>query len=154
MKWVRRRKTNTMWYHLYVESKILHKWTYLRKRNRLKDIENRLLVAKGEGEGMDWKFGVNKGKLLYSRLINNKDLLHSAGNYIQYPMVNHNGKEFLKKNVKKKWEWRRGSSHSQYEMTLSTDQYSPPSWRSGEQNRLLEADPTLVQYLFCGHKCN
>ena len=51
---------------------------------------------------MDWKFGVNKGKLLYSRLINNKDLLHSAGNYIQYPMVNHNGKEFLKKNVKKK----------------------------------------------------
>ena len=23
----------------------------------------------------------------------NKDLLHSTGNYIQYPMINHNGKE-------------------------------------------------------------
>ena len=26
-------------------------------------------------------------------------LLHSTGNYIQYPVINHNGKEFKKKNV-------------------------------------------------------
>ena len=32
-------KINTIWYHLYVESKIWHKWTYLWKRNRLTDIE-------------------------------------------------------------------------------------------------------------------
>ena len=37
--------------HLYVESKIWHKWTYLYNRNRLTDIENRLGVAEGEGEG-------------------------------------------------------------------------------------------------------
>ena len=41
--------------HLYVASI----WTYPQNRNRLKDIENRLVVAKGEGEGsgMDGEFG-------------------------------------------------------------------------------------------------
>ena len=42
-------KTNTIWYQLYVESKIWHKWTYLWNRNRLIDIENKLTVTKGEG---------------------------------------------------------------------------------------------------------
>ena len=28
------------------------KWTYLQNRNKLMDIENRLAVAKGEGEGV------------------------------------------------------------------------------------------------------
>ena len=31
--------------------------------------------------------------------INNKVLLYSTENYIQYPMANHNGKEYFKKNV-------------------------------------------------------
>ena len=31
----------------YVESKISHKWTCLRNRNRLRDIENKLMVTKG-----------------------------------------------------------------------------------------------------------
>ena len=49
-----KRKTNTIRYHLCVESKIWHKRTYLRNRNRLTDIENRLVVAKGEeGWGRD-----------------------------------------------------------------------------------------------------
>ena len=30
--------------------------------------------------------------------INNKVLLNSTGNYIQYPVINHNGKEY-KKNI-------------------------------------------------------
>ena len=34
-----------------MESKIRHKGTYLRNINRLTDIENRLVVAKGEGTG-------------------------------------------------------------------------------------------------------
>ena len=34
-KKVQKRKTNTMWYHLYVESKIWHKSTYLWNRDRL-----------------------------------------------------------------------------------------------------------------------
>ena len=33
-------------YHLYAESKIWYKWTYLQNRNRFSDIENRLVVTK------------------------------------------------------------------------------------------------------------
>ena len=33
-------------------------------------------------------------KLLYIEWINNKVLLYSTGNYIQYPMINHNEKEY------------------------------------------------------------
>ena len=45
------------------------------------------------------EFGLSRGKLLYIEWINNKILLYSTGNYIQYPMINHNGKEHQKKNV-------------------------------------------------------
>ena len=60
--------------------------------------ENRLVVAKGEGVGggMDWEFGISRCKLLYIEWINNKVLLCSTGNYIQYPVINHNGKEYKK----------------------------------------------------------
>ena len=43
-----------IWYHSYVESKKWYKWTYLQNRNRLTDIENKLMVTKGEsGAGRD-----------------------------------------------------------------------------------------------------
>ena len=45
------------------------------------------------GGGMDWEFGIRRCKLLYTEWINNKVLLYSTGNYIQYPMMNHNGKQ-------------------------------------------------------------
>ena len=47
---------------------------------------------------MEWEFGVSRCKLLYIEWINNKILLYSTGNYIQYPMINHNGKEYEKLN--------------------------------------------------------
>ena len=37
--------------------------------------------------------------LLYIGWINSKVLLYSTGNYIQYPVINHNGKEYFFKNV-------------------------------------------------------
>ena len=43
---------------------------------------------------MNWEFGSSVGKLLYIELINNKVLWYSTGNYIQYPVINHNGKEY------------------------------------------------------------
>ena len=63
------------------------------------DIENRLVVAKGEGGGggMDWEFGISRHKLLYIKWIN-KVLLYSTGNHIQYPVINHMEKN-MKKNV-------------------------------------------------------
>ena len=56
-------------------------------------MENRLVVAKGGG-GMEWEFAVSRCKLLYIGLINNKVLLYSTGNYIQYPVINRNGEEY------------------------------------------------------------
>ena len=47
---------HTVWYHLHVESKKLYKWTDLQNRNRFTDIENNIMVTKGE-EGRD-KLGV------------------------------------------------------------------------------------------------
>ena len=37
-----------------MESRIGCERTYLQNRNRLTDIEKRLIVAKGEGEGVEW----------------------------------------------------------------------------------------------------
>ena len=45
-------------YHLYVESKIRYKWTYLQDRNRLIDIENKFMVTKGEERWGRDKLGV------------------------------------------------------------------------------------------------
>ena len=81
----------------------LKQWTKERKVSaRLTDIENRLVVAKGEGGrgGMDREFGISRGKLLYIEWINNKVLLYSTGNYyIQYPVINCSGKEYEKECI-------------------------------------------------------
>ena len=80
-------------------------WSFGKKRccnkNRLTDIEDRLVVAKGGlgRGGKDWEFGISRGKLLYIGRINNKVLLYSTGNYIQYPGINHNGKEYEKEYI-------------------------------------------------------
>ena len=44
-KWSKSEK-NTIWYHLYIESKIWHKWTYVQNRKKLTDMHNRLMTAK------------------------------------------------------------------------------------------------------------
>ena len=85
---VRKKRTNTTWYHLYVKSKIWHKWSHVQNRNRLTDIEDRFVTAKefGAGGEMDWVFGISRCKLLHIKYqhINNKILLFSTWNYIQY----------------------------------------------------------------------
>ena len=50
---------------------------------RLIDAENRFV---------DWESGISRCKLLYIRQIN-KALLYRTGDCVQYPMINHNGKE-------------------------------------------------------------
>ena len=52
----------------------------LSTENKLMDMENRLVVAKGGGgagggSGMDWKFGVNRYKLLHLEWISYDILL-------------------------------------------------------------------------------
>ena len=43
--------------------------------------------------------GVNRCKLVYSEWINNKVLLYSTGEYIQYPVLNHNGRQYKKECI-------------------------------------------------------
>ena len=47
------------------------------------------MVAKGEegGRGVDWESGVGK-HYVYSKI-----LMYGRQNYIQYPVINHNGRE-------------------------------------------------------------
>ena len=52
------------------------------------------MVAQRVGGRIDWEFGISRCKLLLIKWINYKVLQHSTGNYIQYPVINHNGKEY------------------------------------------------------------
>ena len=72
--------------------KVWHKWNYLWK-----------VVVKGEGVrgGIEWKVVISRCKLLYINWIN-KVLLHSTENSIQYPMINHNRKEYFKRTTQSK----------------------------------------------------
>ena len=67
--------------------------------NRLTDRERRLVVANGGGQGRrrkDWDFGMSRYKLLCTGWISNKVSLYSTGSSTQYPVINHNGKEYIK----------------------------------------------------------
>ena len=67
------------------------------KKNKIK-----WCVCQGGGGagGIDWEVGASRCKLLYTGWINNKILLCSTGNYIQYPVISHNGKECWKRIFK------------------------------------------------------
>ena len=71
-----------MWNLNYGTNECIH------KTETLTNIENRLVVAKGEGEG---KFGVSRCKLLYLDWISNEVLLYSTGNYVQSIGTEHGG---------------------------------------------------------------
>ena len=49
----------------------------------------------GKGR-INQEFEINRYTLLYIKQINNKNLLYSTGNYIQYLVITYNGKEFEK----------------------------------------------------------
>ena len=54
------------------------------------------MVAKRVGGRIDWEFGISRCKLLLIKWINYKVPLYSTGKYIQYPVINRNGKEYEK----------------------------------------------------------
>ena len=63
-------------------------------RNGLTDIEHRLVVAKGEGggNGMDWEFGISRGKVLHLEWRSNEVMLYGTGNSIKSPGIDHDVK--------------------------------------------------------------
>ena len=53
-----------------------------------------LWLPKGKaGEG--WEFRIRRYTLLYIKQINNKVLLYSTGNYIQYFVITYDEKEYI-----------------------------------------------------------
>lgn len=71
-------------------------------QNTFTDVEDRRVVAKGEGgrgrEGWTGSLGRAGANYIEKGWRNNKILLYGTGNYIQYPAINHNRKEY-EKNV-------------------------------------------------------
>ena len=63
-----------------------------------RDIENRLVIAKGR-KGWSGRLGFARCKFLYTQWMNNKVLLCSTENYVQYSTIKNNGKEYFKKFV-------------------------------------------------------
>ena len=50
------------------------------------------------GEGMTRESGISSCKRLYVRWINNKSLQDSTGNYMEYAVISHHGKEYGKES--------------------------------------------------------
>ena len=57
-----------------------------------------ILGGVGGRGGLDWEFGTSRCKLLFIEWINNKVLFYNTGDYIQYHIINHNGKGKKKKD--------------------------------------------------------
>ena len=62
---------------------------------RLTDIENRLVITKGQwgGRGMGWECGVSRCRLLHIEGINNKVLLYTQGTIFNTLRLNRNEKK-------------------------------------------------------------
>ena len=71
------------------------------KQKQITDMEGRLVVAKGESGGsrMDRELRGGRCKLLHLEWISNGVLVYSTGNYVQTFGIEHDGREYEKKNV-------------------------------------------------------
>ena len=81
---------------LYMRNLKWYKWTYLQNRNRLPDLENELMIAKGEEwrKGIVREFGMDTYTLLYLKWLTNKVLLNSTWHSAQCYVAAWIGVEF------------------------------------------------------------
>ena len=79
-----------MWHLKYDTNELIYKTETDSQTQR---IDLWLPTGRGSRIGMKWEFGISRCKLVYTEWIN-KVLLYSTGNYIQYPVINHNGREY------------------------------------------------------------
>ena len=71
------------------------KWKQIQRHRK------QLMITKGERGGrinQEFEININTILLIYIKQINNK-ILYSTGNYIHYPIVNHNGNEYEKEYI-------------------------------------------------------
>ena len=86
--WNLKYDTNELIYNLFIETD-----------SETQKTDLRLPKGKGGGGWINQEFGISRHKLLYIKQINNKVLLYSIGNDIQYPVINWNGKEYEEEYV-------------------------------------------------------
>ena len=63
---VRQRKTNIMWYHLYVESKKWYKWTLFTKQKYCYRCRKLVVTKEGSRGVINWEIGIDIHTLLLS----------------------------------------------------------------------------------------
>ena len=64
------------------------------KQNKVPSLQGNIprIQRGGGGGGMGWEFGISRHKLVHTEWINNKVLLCSTGNCIQYLVITYNRK--------------------------------------------------------------
>ena len=75
--------TNELIYETETDSQMLRTDLWLQRVER-------------DERGLECEAGVSRCRLLYIEWIDDKVLLSGTGNYIQYPVINHNIKEYEK----------------------------------------------------------
>ena len=87
-----------------IGNKLKGKRTYLQNRSWVTDVENKTAVIWGKEEGgINWEIGIDIHSTIYRK--DNKNLLNSTGNSIQYSVMTYMGKECKKEWKKKLKEW-------------------------------------------------
>jgi len=87
-------------YHSYVESKKKVKMNLFTKQKETHRHRKQIYgYQRGSGKGVgriNQEYGINRSTLPCVKETDNKDSLYNTGNYIQYLIINYNGKEFFK----------------------------------------------------------
>ena len=89
-----RLNNNNMQNLKYVTNEFIYKTDFQTQKTKL-------WLPKGKvgGGGINQESGISRYKPLYIKQINNTVLLYSTGNYIQYPLINPNGKQYEKEYI-------------------------------------------------------
>ena len=92
---ISQRKTNTIWYHLHVESKMWLKWTYPQNRNTQRT--DLWLPRRRVGRrGMEWDFEVGRYRWLPIKWITTRSYWIAQETIFGILGLNHNGKDDFK----------------------------------------------------------
>ena len=82
-----------MRYHLYEGSKKITQMNLYIKQKQSHRHKKQIYgyQRRQRLRGTNYEYGINRYKLLYTKQLNNKNILHSEGNYSHYPVIILNG---------------------------------------------------------------
>ena len=97
---VSQRKTNIIYYHLYVESRKMVQMNLFAKQKQSHRCRKQTYGYQGGkgGGGMNWEIGIDIYTLVYMKQVTNENLLCNTGNSTQCSVVTQMGRE-----SKKEW---------------------------------------------------